>query len=283
MLLLQLPFHGIDPVFLEIGPFELRWYGLMYMFGFIVAYFIMRSVIGRGRLSLSKDDIYDLLFYLILGVMVGGRLGYVLIYDLGNYLQDPFSVVAIWRGGMSFHGGLVGTTFAALLIVRRRGWNFWEMADMVALAAPIGLGLGRIGNFINGELYGRESSLPWAMVFPGGGGVARHPSQLYEALLEGLVLFLLVRWIYNRHFHPGAALWGLISGYGLVRFMVEFLRSPDAHIGLDLGPLTRGQLLSLPMLLVGTFFLVRVVQKGSVSRTNEVLRNRRPKRHATRK
>ena len=261
-MMLQLPFHGIDPVFFAIGPLELRWYGLMYMLGFIAAYFVMKRAVRQRRLSLSKDDLYDLLFYLILGVMLGARLGYVLMYDLGSYLQDPLSILAIWKGGMSFHGGLVGMTFATALIVRRRQWDFWQVADMIVLAVPIGLGLGRIGNFINGELYGRESSLPWAMIFPGGGTVGRHPSQLYEAFLEGLVLFLFVRWIYRRSFHPGAAVWGLISGYGFLRFMVEFVRSPDAHIGLDLGPLTRGQLLSLPMLLIGTFFLIRVLQKG---------------------
>ncbi len=277
-MMLQLPFHGIDPVFFAMGPLQLRWYGLMYMLGFIAAYFVMKGAARQSRLSLSKDDLYDLLFYLILGVMLGGRLGYVLLYDLGSYMQDPLSIVAIWEGGMSFHGGLVGTTLATLLIVRRRQWDFWKVADMIVLAVPIGLGLGRIGNFINGELYGRESSLPWAMIFPGGGSVGRHPSQLYEAFLEGLVLFLIVRWIYRRSFQPGAALWGLISGYGFVRFMVEFVRSPDAHIGLDLGPLTRGQLLSLPMLLVGTFFLIRVLRKGPLALPIEARPNRPRKR-----
>ena len=277
-MMLQLPFHGIDPVFFAIGPLQLRWYGLMYMLGFIGGYFVMKRAVKEGRLSLSKDDLYDLVFYLILGVMVGGRLGYVLIYDLGGYIQDPLSIVAIWEGGMSFHGGLVGTTLATALIVRRRQWDFWQVADMIVLAVPIGLGLGRIGNFINGELYGRETTLPWAMVFPGGGSAGRHPSQLYEAFFEGLVLFLVVRWIYNRSFHPGAALWGLISGYGFVRFMVEFVRSPDAHIGLDLGPLTRGQLLSLPMLLVGTFFLFRVLRKGPTAPPSGAGPNRPKKR-----
>ncbi len=277
-MMLQLPFHGIDPVFFAIGPLQLRWYGLMYMLGFIAAYFVMKRAARQSRLALSKDDLYDLLFYGILGVMLGARLGYVLMYDLGSYIQDPLSIVAIWEGGMSFHGGLVGTTLATVLIVRRRQWNFWQIADMIVLAVPIGLGLGRIGNFINGELYGRETSLPWAMIFPGGGNVGRHPSQLYEAFLEGLVLFLFVRWIYRRSFHPGAALWGLISGYGFVRFMVEFVRSPDAHIGLDLGPLTRGQLLSLPMLLVGTFFLIRVLRKGPLALPIGVRSNRPRKR-----
>ena len=258
-MILQLPFHNIDPVFFDIGPIQLRWYGLMYMIGFIVAYFVMRQMVRDRPLALSKDDLYDLLFYLILGLVVGGRVGYVLFYDLGGYLDDPLSIVAIWQGGMSFHGGLIGMTLAALLIVRRKGWVFWEIADLTAVAVPIGLGLGRIGNFINGELYGRASSLPWAMVFPGGGNIARHPSQLYEALLEGLVLFLIVRWIYRMNIRPGAALWGMIGFYGLFRFTVEFLREPDLHIGFDLGPFTRGQLLSFPMLLLGTYFLMSML------------------------
>lgn len=277
-MLLQLPFHGIDPVFFEIGPLALRWYGLMYMFGFVIAYFIMKKAVARGRVAMHSDDLYDLLFYLILGVMVGGRLGYVFIYDLESYLTDPLSIFAIWQGGMSFHGGLVGTTLAAMFIIHRRGWDFWRVADMIALSVPPGLCLGRIGNFINGELYGRESSLPWAMIFPAGGDVARHPSQLYEALLEGLILFFFVRWIYNRSFAPGAALWGLICGYGFARFVVEFVREPDAHIGFDLGSLSRGQLLSLPMLIVGGFFLMRAVLAGPVAGATGVRQNRQEKR-----
>jgi phosphatidylglycerol:prolipoprotein diacylglycerol transferase len=281
-MLLQLPFHGIDPVFLEIGPIQLRWYGLMYMMGFAVAYFIMRRVAVQGRVALMRDDIYDLLFYLILGVMIGGRLGYVIFYDLGSYLADPLSVVAIWRGGMSFHGGLVGTLVAAIWTVRKRGWAFWEVADMIALSVPIGLGLGRVGNFINGELYGRESSLPWAMVFPLGGDVGRHPSQLYEALLEGVVLFFFLRWLYHRRMKPGAVFWGLMAGYGFVRFLVEFVREPDARIGFDWGPLTRGQLLSLPMVLVGLALLIRIARVQSANAI-EAPPDRQPKRRLRRR
>lgn len=266
----QIPFHGLDPVFFEIGPvfgigpIQLRWYGLMYMIGFALMYLLMRRASDRGRVDLSRDDIYDLLFYLILGVMIGGRLGYVLFYDLGAYLADPLSVFAIWRGGMSFHGGLLGTLVASIMVCRRRGWNFWAVADIIAMAAPA-MGLVRIGNFINGELYGRETSLPWAMVFPAGGDVGRHPSQLYEAFLEGVVLFLFGRWLYSRSFRPGTTFWGLLAGYGLARFMVEFVRAPDVQIGFDLGPLTRGQLLSLPMLLVGAVFFARGVRAPTSS------------------
>lgn len=264
-MLLQLPFHNIDPVFLEIGPVQLRWYGLMYMFGFIAAYFVMRRAIQIRRLNISRDDVYDLLFYMILGVMIGGRLGYILLYDLSNYIENPGAIVAIWRGGMSFHGGLGGTAVAAFLFSRRRRFSFLEIADLAAVSVPIGLGLGRLGNFINGELFGRQTSLPWAMIFPGGGSIGRHPSQLYEAFLEGLCLFVFLGWLYRRELRSGTVLWGLMGGYGLVRFMVEFVREPDLHIGLDLGQFSRGQLLSLPMLLMGTYFLIRSVQTGNLS------------------
>lgn len=264
MLPLQLPFHGLDPVFLRIGPVELRWYGLMYMLGFIAAYFVMRRAIAARRLGLSQDDLYDLLFYMILGVMIGGRLGYIVFYDLSTYVENPAAIVAIWRGGMSFHGGLIGTTVAALVLAKRRGWNFFEIADLATVGAPIGVALVRFGNFINGELYGRETSVPWAMVFPAGGEVGRHPSQIYEALLEGVVLFFFLNWLYRRGFRPGTTFWGFLAGYGLVRFMVEFVREPDSHIGFDLGPFSRGQLLTLPMLLVGTVLLVRAVRAPRV-------------------
>jgi phosphatidylglycerol:prolipoprotein diacylglycerol transferase len=205
---------------------------------------------------MSTDDLYDLLFYLILGVMVGGRLGYVLFYDLGSYLREPLSIFAIWQGGMSFHGGFLGMVVAAWYIARKKGWKFLDIADLVSAAAPIGLGLGRIGNFINGELYGRPTNVSWAMVFPEGGNMPRHPSQLYEALLEGLVLFILLRWIYKKNFYRGTVFWALLAFYGLFRFLVEFLREPDAQIGFDIGPFTRGQLLTFPMLAIGLAMMI---------------------------
>jgi phosphatidylglycerol:prolipoprotein diacylglycerol transferase len=280
--MLQIPFHGIDPVFFELGPLRLRWYGLMYMIGFALMYLLMRRASDRRRAPLSRDDIYDLLFYMILGVMIGGRLGYVLFYDLGSYLQDPLSIVAIWRGGMSFHGGLLGTLAATILVTRRRGWNFWAVADMVAMAAPA-MGLVRIGNFINGELFGRETSLPWAMVFPGGGDVGRHPSQLYEAVLEGLVLFLIGWWIYSRRYPDGTTFWGLLMSYGVVRFAVEFVREPDPQIGFDLGALTRGQLLSLPMLLIGAVFFLKSLTAGPAATGGAAPPGPRAKRRRKRK
>jgi phosphatidylglycerol:prolipoprotein diacylglycerol transferase len=253
---LTIPFPNIDPVFLRIGPVQLRWYGLMYMLSFIIGFFVMRRLAKYRKLNLSNDDLYDLLFYLILGVMVGGRLGYVLFYDLGSYLRDPLSIFAIWQGGMSFHGGFLGMALAAWYISRRRRWNFLEIADLVAAAAPIGLGLGRIGNFINGELYGRPTSVAWAMVFPEGGPMPRHPSQIYEALLEGLVLFVALRWIYKKNLSPGTVFWAFVGLYGLTRFLVEFVREPDVQIGFDFGPFTRGQLLTFPMAVLGILMMV---------------------------
>ena len=199
---------------------------------------------------------------LILGVMIGGRLGYVLLYDFGSYMRDPLSILAIWQGGMSFHGGFIGMILAALYITRKKGWNFWEIADLVSAAAPIGLGLVRIGNFINGELYGRPTNVAWAMVFPEGGTMPRHPSQLYEALLEGLVLLVILQWMYRKNFYRGTVFWALVGFYGLFRFLIEFVREPDVQLGLDLGPFTRGQELTFPMLVVGMTMMIVCLRRA---------------------
>jgi len=263
-MILTIPYPNIDPVFLRIGPVQLRWYGLMYMLSFIIGFFVLRRLAKYRKLHMSTDDLYDLLFYLILGVMVGGRLGYVFFYDLGSYLHEPLSIFAIWQGGMSFHGGFLGMILAAWYITRKKGWNFLDIADLVSTAAPIGLGLGRIGNFINGELYGRPTNVAWAMVFPEGGNMPRHPSQLYEAVLEGLVLFLLLRWLYRKNFYRGTVFWALLAFYGLFRFLIEFAREPDAQIGLDLGPFTRGQELTFPMLVIGMTMMIIYIRRPRV-------------------
>lgn len=260
-MILTIPYPSIDPVFLRLGPIQLRWYGLMYMLSFIIGFFVLRRSAKYRKLNMSTDDLYDLLFYLILGVMIGGRLGYVLFYDLASYLRAPLSIFAIWQGGMSFHGGFIGMILAAIWITRKKGWNFWEIADLVCAAVPIGLGLGRLGNFINGELYGRVTTVPWAMVFPEGGPMPRHPSQLYEALLEGLVLFFILRWFYRKNFYRGTVFWALLAFYGLFRFLVEFVREPDAQIGYDLGPFTRGQELTFPMLVIGMTMMIIYVRR----------------------
>jgi phosphatidylglycerol---prolipoprotein diacylglyceryl transferase len=273
-MILQLPFPKIDPVFLHLGPIQLRWYGLMYMISFVVGYFVLRRLSKLKKMGLTTDDLYDLLFFLIIGVMVGGRLGYVLFYDFGSYIQRPIEILYIWQGGMSFHGGFVGVVLATLFLCKRRKWDFWEIADLVCAAAPIGIGLVRLGNFINGELYGRQTTLPWGMIFPAGGEVVRHPSQIYEALLEGLVLFLIVQWLYRKNLYPGTVTWALVGFYGVFRFMVEFVREPDAHIGFDLGPFTRGQLLTFPMLVVGLVMMITFARRGLPDQSRRLSKSR---------
>ncbi|MBT1073014.1 prolipoprotein diacylglyceryl transferase [Pelotalea chapellei] len=248
-------FPQIDPVFLRIGPLQFRWYGLMYVLSFIFTYFFLRTESRRKKLPLSTDDISDLVFYGAMGVVLGGRLGYILFYNLGFYLTHPLRVFAVWEGGMSFHGGMLGVCAAIFLYARRKKLSFFSVMDMVAQCAPVGLGLGRIGNFINAELYGRQTDVPWGIVFPGTGGVARHPSQLYEAFLEGIALFVIVRLAARKSNVDGIASWSLIAGYGLFRFIVEFFREPDAQLGMVVGIFSMGQLLSLPMFLLGSIMV----------------------------
>lgn len=245
-------FPTIDPVFLSIGPLQFRWYGLMYILAFVASYFILRAEIRRKQLPLTTDDVADLVFYGAMGVVLGGRLGYILFYNLSFYLANPLRLFAVWEGGMSFHGGFLGVISAFVLYARKKRVSFWVLIDMAAQCAPVGLGLGRIGNFINGELYGKETNVPWGIIFPGGGETPRHPSQLYEAFLEGLLLFLIVRFAARRSSATGVAGWTFVAGYGLFRFIVEFFRQPDAQLGTFLGLFSMGQLLSLPMFLLGS-------------------------------
>lgn len=254
-------FPVIDPVLIEIGPFAIRWYALAYIGGLVLGWIYLRWLVQRPGWRLTLEDLDDLLLYVTLGVVLGGRIGYVVFYKPGFYLAHPGEILAVWQGGMSFHGGMLGVIVAMALFAWRRGISFLEIGDAVAAAVPIGLFFGRLANFINGELFGRASEAPWAMVFPHGGPVARHPSQLYEAALEGLVLFLILFWFARRKRVPATAgqLGGLfLIGYGLARSFVEFFREPDAHLGFLLGgSVTMGQVLSLPMILVGLFLLVR--------------------------
>lgn len=258
-----LAYPFIDPVFFRIGPLEVRWYGMMYLIGFIVAYFIIRSELKRkgGPIAVQAAD--DLLFYLIVGLLIGARFGYVIIYNLPSYLSAPWEIFAFWHGGMSFHGGLVGMVAAGWIYSRRAGASFLELADIGALSAPIGLMVGRIGNFINGELYGRVTDVPWGIVFPLGGDQPRHPSQLYESFFEGGVLFVVL-WALRRHTrYPGEILAYFLIFYGIFRFVIEFCREPDSQLGFIVGPLTMGQILCLGMVLAGAgvFILVRRVEK----------------------
>jgi phosphatidylglycerol:prolipoprotein diacylglycerol transferase len=252
---LHVPAFDIGGV--TLGPFAIRWYGLMYLVGFVLALLLGRK---RARENLLTGwhprDIDDMLFYCVFGVILGGRLGYVLFYKPLHYLAHPLEIVQIWAGGMSFHGGLIGVLVAMWLYGRRRGRRWLEVTDFIAPLIPLALGAGRIGNFINAELVGRPTAGPWAMVFPQVDNVARHPSQLYEAALEGLVLFALL-WIYSRRMRPMGAVSGLfLAGYGTLRFIGEFAREPDAFLGYLAGGLTMGQWLSLPMIAIGVAMMV---------------------------
>ena len=253
----SLSFPEIDPVFFRLGPLQFRWYGLMYLLGLLAAYFLIKHRAAARNIPLGTAQMSDLIVYAAFGVFLGGRLGYTLFYNTAYYLQNPLKILAVWEGGMSFHGGLLGVCIALSLFCYKKGFAAYTIADLAALAAPIGLGLGRLGNFVNGELYGRPTDVGWCMVFPRGGSACRHPSQLYEAALEGMVLFGILWFLGKKATPPGTVFWSFFVGYGLFRSFVEFFREPDAHLGFILGPMTMGQLLSVPMILLGlTMILV---------------------------
>lgn len=257
-----LTYPQIDPVLLRIGPLALRWYGLAYVVGFIAAGLLLRRLDRTWSVGMSTDDMLDVVLAAVVGLVVGARVGYVLFYDLQGFLADPMSIFALWDGGMSFHGGLIGILLAGWLISRKIQVPFLRLADMGAVGAPIGLFLGRLGNFINGELWGRATDVPWAMV-PPYGGPARHPSQLYEALLEGLVLLAVMLVLSRRRRADGFQLGVMLSLYGVFRIAVEFVREPDAQLGFIFGPFTMGQLLSLPVLLVGLWLVWRAARTSA--------------------
>ena len=259
----MLPNPDIDPVLFRLGPIAIRWYGLMYVFGLTAAFFMIKARAASRQVALSLDDLHDLILYAAVGVILGGRLGYILFYNLPYYIESPVKLLAVWEGGMSFHGGLLGVIVAVGVFCRRKGRTFYAIADLAAPAVPIGLGLGRLGNFINGELYGRATDVPWCMVFDrtGGGSLCRHPSQLYEAFLEGVLLFALVWAVGRRPRAPGTVFWAFIAGYGACRAFVELFREPDAHLGLLAGMISMGQVLSLPMLALGLFMIWLVQRK----------------------
>ena len=248
----------IDPVALSIGSLQLRWYGLMYLAGFGLGWMLGRWRASRPGSGWTGPDVDDLLTCVMIGIILGGRLGYVLFYDLPVYINDPMEIMRIWNGGMSFHGGLLGVLGAFWYFARTRGRTFLEVSDFIAPLIPQGLFFGRLGNFINGELWGKVSDVPWAIVFPGAGPLPRHPSQLYEAALEGLLLFIMV-WVFSRKPRKVGAVSGLFAfGYGVFRFAVEFVRMPDVQLGyLAFGWLTMGQLLCVPLILAGAWLLCR--------------------------
>lgn len=253
----MIPYPEIDPVAVQIGPLAIHWYGLMYLLGFYGAWWIGTRRTRLAHVHWQRDDVGDLLFYIVMGVVLGGRIGYTLFYNLPGFLADPLMILRIWEGGMSFHGGLLGVVAAEFLFARKTGRHVFDVADFTAVLIPFGLLTGRIGNFINAELWGAPTDLPWGMVFPNAGPEPRHPSMLYEALLEGAVL-LAVLLLFARKPRPALAASGLfLLLYGIFRSLVELVRVPDAHIGyLAWGWVTMGQVLSLPMIAVGAGMLV---------------------------
>lgn len=249
-------FPQIDPVAISIGPLDIRWYGLMYLFGFVFANWLANRRASKMANVWTKEQVSDLLFAGFVGVVVGGRVGYVLFYNFGYFLENPLYLFEVWTGGMSFHGGLIGVITAMWWYARRNERRFFAVADFVAPLVPFGLGLGRLGNFMNGELWGRATDVPWALIFPEGGNVPRHPSQLYEFALEGVVLFFILNWFIRKPRPIGAVSGLFLVGYGVFRFTIEYFREPDVQLGLFAGVISMGQILSLPMIIPGILLLM---------------------------
>ncbi|MCX5515639.1 prolipoprotein diacylglyceryl transferase [Kaistia algarum] len=265
-----LPFPAINPVLIQVGPFAIRWYALAYIVGILFGWWYARRLVSNARLwgpagaPLRMIDLDDLVVWATIGIIVGGRLGYVLFYDLGKFLAEPLTIFEVWHGGMSFHGGFLGTVIAMVLFARNRKIPILSLIDVIAPSVTVGLLLGRLANFVNGELWGRPSDVPWAMVFPTADLQPRHPSQLYEAGLEGLVLFLVLRFLTHRQLRlrqPGFVAAVFAIGYSMARIVSEFFREPDIQIGYFAGGLTMGMLLSLPLLLAGIALLVFVLRR----------------------
>ncbi len=259
---LVLPFPEFDPVLVTIGPFAIRWYALAYIFGILLGWLYARAIIRSQRLwdgpaPMRAVDYDDFVVWVTFGIILGGRIGYVLFYNLPLFAAHPLEALEVWKGGMSFHGGFIGCVLAVILFAKRRGIPILSLGDVSCAAGPIGLFLGRIANFINGELWGRPSELPWAMVFPGAGRLPRHPSQIYEAALEGIVLFCVLAWLLRAGAlkRPGLVIGAFAAGYALARVAAEFFREPDAQLGFLWGGLTMGMVLSIPLLLAGLGFI----------------------------
>ncbi len=276
MNLLAIPYPLIDPVALQLGPLSVKWYGLAYIAGLVLGWLYIKRLLASPDLwasqgtPLAPEKVDDLLIYMTLGVLVGGRLGYVLFYEPRHFLSNPLDIPAVWRGGMAFHGGLLGSIIAVVAFARRHGASAWSMLDVCAAATPIGLFFGRLANFANAELFGRPTTVPWAMVFPGAGPLERHPSQLYEAFFEGLVLFGVLWWLTHKAFalrRPGLVAGTFLAGYGLARSFCEFFREPDPGHFFTMGPLTAGILYSLPMIVIG-LWLVREAARRAPAAAN---------------
>lgn len=254
----------IDPIALDLGFIQIHWYGLMYLLAFVTAFLLAKA--RHHILGVDKKSIENLIFYGALGVVLGGRIGYILFYQFTHFLADPLILLKIWQGGMSFHGGFIGVLVAMMLFAKKNKKTFFQITDFIAPFVPLGLGFGRIANYINGELWGKITTSSWGVYAPNeyGQWINRYPSQLYEAFLEGLVLFIIL-WLYSQKKRPVMAVSAVfLIGYGLFRFLVEFIRTPDVHIGyLAWGWLTMGQVLSIPMIIIGFIFLIYSYQKAS--------------------
>jgi phosphatidylglycerol---prolipoprotein diacylglyceryl transferase len=266
--MVTLPYPRIPPEIIRVGPIAVRWYGLMYIVGFVLGLRLTRNRARRGLVPMDDRAIDVWIAYLVVGLLVGARLTYILVYDPGHYAADPLDVIAIWHGGLSFHGAILGMGIASLIFARRHHVPFWTVADTLAIAGTPGLFFGRLGNFINGELYGRASSVPWAMIFPTDPlHLPRHPSQLYEAVAEGLILFLILRALERRAvaggwYRPGLLGGAFLVGYGVIRFLIEFTRQPDAQLGLVAGPFSMGQVLCALMIAIGGLVVVSRARRG---------------------
>jgi len=258
----MLYYPHINPIALQLGPIKVHWYGVMYLIGFVAAWLLAIYRSKKPWHHWNKSEIGDLIFYSAMGVIIGGRLGYVFFYDLPNFISHPWMIFKVWQGGMSFHGGLIGVIIALLIYSRRYKKRFFETMDFIAPMVPIGLAAGRLGNFINGYLWGRVTTVPWGMIYPNAGPLPRHPSEIYEFLLEGVVLFIILWW-YSVKPRPRMAVSALfLLGYGCFRFFCEFFRQPDPQLGfIAFGWLTMGELLSIPMILLGIFLIFKAYRK----------------------
>lgn len=248
-------YNNIDPTLLRLGPFEIRYYGIIYALGFILAYFFISYLAKKRELKLTKEDIWDFLFYLIIGTIIGARLFEIIIYNPTYYFKNPLEMLALWHGGLSFHGGLIGAIIAAFIYCKKKKIQFYDLADITIIPLAFGLFLGRIGNFLNGELVGRITNLPWCVKFKDYGG-CRHPSQLYESL-KNLFIFSFLWFLKNKKLKKGIMFWSFILMYSVLRFFIEFFRAPDEQIGFIIG-LTMGQWLNIIMFVVGLFFFIRI-------------------------
>lgn len=273
-----LPFPDIDPVIISLGPVDLRWYGLSYVLSILLGWGYTKILLQRPNLwqnntaPMQVIDVDDFVLWAAIAIVAGGRLGYIIFYDFATLLENPARIIQVWNGGMSFHGGFTGVFLAMLIFARLRKINVWSLFDVVCAAAPIGIFFGRIANFINGELWGRLSPAPWAMIFPEGGPFPRHPSQLYEAILEGLFLFILLAimcFVFKKLKQPGFVAGMFVAGYGSARIIVEFFREPDTHIGFLFGGwVTMGMVLSLPLLAVGIWGMLTAKSRSDQLRSD---------------